>query len=420
MPPFSLQVTLKYLEAVLITGLFVGVGYLLHSEDPCFVTGKIDFSIVVLTLLTLFFGWPGLFGFLLVYGTALALFYPQFPIYQMLELLITGLILYFFYYLWETRLKHYALQKEYFRQKLDENSNAFYTLKAAYDQLEKAYMTKPHSLKDSVEKIMKMETEDTKEAKREFLRFLSQQYHVKKSYILTFDTDEHLLDFDALDLHASPDSEDLLIREALEKRQPVYIDFEREENQTRYLAVIPLRLPKGKMALLVIEDMLFTAFEQDTLLETTVVFSYFMQSLQKKHFIEEMRCRRHYLSEAFAYELCKMEKISREQGVPSSLIVLRSSDEAMMRRLYTFLQRNIRTVDSIQTLTVGKREFIIIVLFPFLKRVGVEGFVGRMKREMQRDQAMRVWLESDDFRYEIEEAGFAPFEHIVREKHDGA
>ncbi len=419
MSSFSLQTALKYLESLLITALFIGVGYLLHREDPCFITDKIDVSIVVLTLLTLFFGWPGLFGFLLIYGLGLALFYPYFPIYQMLELVIIGLILYFFYYLWETRLKRYALQKEYFRQKLDENSNAFYTLKAAYDQLEKAYITKPYSLKDSVEKIMQMATGDPAEAKREFLRFLSQYYHVKKACILTFDAGERLLGVDALDQHASPDPRDLLIREALEKRQPVYIDFEREKNQTACLAVIPLSLSDGGQTLLVIEDMLFTAFDKDTLLEITVVFSYFMQSLEKKRFLVEKRCRRHYLSEAFAFELCKMEKIVKEQGVTSSLIVLRSRNEAMMRRLYTFLLKRKRTIDSLQTLTVGQREFVIIMLFPFLKRSGVEGFLDRMKRDLQKDAQLHLWLESDDFRYDIVQAGFDQLETSLKEKHDG-
>lgn len=416
MPSLTLQTALKYVESLLIAVLFIGAGYLLHREDPCFIHEKIDVSILMLALVTLFFGWPGLFSFLLIYGLALYLFYPHFPVYQLLELTILGLVLYLFYYLWETRLKSYALQKEYFRKKLDENSNAFYTLKASYDQLEKAYITKPHSLKESVARIVEISTENPKEAKREFLKLLSQRYHVKKASVAIFDADRHIRTIDALEPDAHLDRNDLLIEEALEKGKPVYIDFEREENQTDYLAAIPFALSENATGMLVIEDMLFTSFDKDTLLEISVIFSYFMQNLEREHFLKRYNCRRHYLSEAFTFELCRMEQIEQEKGVPSSMIILRSADEAMMRRLYHFLSRRKRTIDIIQTLTIGGREFVIILLFPFLKKAGVEGFVSRMYADLSSDASMKQWLHGRTFRYEIIDASFSQLEKNLQNK----
>ncbi len=384
---------LKYAEAFIMSALFIAVGYILNSQDPCFLENRINISLFFLATLTLFFGWTGLLSFIIVYSLAMKTLYTTFDVYQLLQLSILGLILYLFQYVWDTKIKKQIVKEEYLSQKLSENSSAFYTLKASYDRLEKDYITKPFSLKDSLKKIINLTTNQNRGAKSEFLKFLSQIYQVRKSMMVTYEKGE-IREFYSLDKSDNFNQNDILIKRALSENIPVYIDFN-DNNQSSYLAVIPvISKEREKISLLVIKDMLFSSFNKDTLLQISVIFTYFVQSLEKKRFMELHGCNRPYLDEMFAFELCKLQQIEKLYDIPSSMITIKSTNREFMKKLLSIIKKEKRVIELIQTLTVNKTNYVIIVLFPFSNTSNVEGFLSRLKSKF-------TYIESKDFSYKI-------------------
>ncbi len=398
---FDTSIVIKYAESSIISLLFIFVGYLLNIQDPCFLENKLNISIFFIAILTLFFGWGGLLPFIVIYTLSMTIFYDTIDLYQILQLTLLGLILYLFQYVWHTRMKEQKVKEEYLNQKLNENTNAFYTLKASYDKIEKSYITKPFSLKNSLQKVIDL-TNTQSNSKVEFLKLLSQIYQVRKSMIIIYENDE-IAQLYSLDKNSKFNENDPLIKKAIQENSPIYVDLNDEHNQSKYLIVIPLKIEnKNKISLLVIEDILFSSFNKDTLLEISVIFTYFLQSLDKKNFMELNNCNRPYLTNDFAFELCKLKNIEKTYNIPSSIITFKSNNYDYIQKLLSTIKKEKRAIDIIQTLRVDNMNYAIMILFPFSNRSSVDGFFERLKNILiSSDKDLIKHINSKDFIYKI-------------------
>ncbi|NPA82600.1 MAG: hypothetical protein GXO31_08320 [Epsilonproteobacteria bacterium] len=351
-----------FLESIFITVVFFGVGYLIRSDDPAFLRSEIGLYIFVLAVLTLFYGWVGFITFLFMYGIFLLNFYKPFPTVDFLESTALGLLLFFFHFVWDREIKKSRAKEEYLNQKLSENSIAFYTLKASYDKLERSFLTKPFSLKDSLWKVM-LFIKEPKVAKEEFLKFLRENYFVEKAFI-----------FEGVSANR-----DLLVREAAKKRVPVYID-PLSAPKGGFMAVVPVFIG-DRSYFLAIEKIYFSFFDKEVLLEVAVIFTYFIQTLEKERFMSVKGCNKSYLSKEFAYELCKLKEIYKKYRVTSSILTFKSSDFIYMKNLYLKIKSQKRVIDLVQALRVKKSEYLIIVMLPFSNSKEAEGFLKRLKKD---------------------------------------
>ncbi len=400
-------VLIKYLESFLISFVFIGAGWLIESGDPCFLESKINLSLFVMAVLTLFYGWSGFFSFLVVYMISLHLFYDTFYLYQLLQLTALGLILFVFHFIWDKKIENSKVKEEYLNRKLTDNVNAFYMLKISYDRLERAYITKPFSLKDSLDKIAKLSKKESFSAKKEFLRFLSQVYQIKKSLIVEYGEDDFKSEEEF-------DKNDPLIKKAIEKRVPVYTDLDPNGDKTGSLAVIPFFLEEERGCLLVIKDMLFKLFNKDTLLQVAVIFGYFIQSMEKEKFIKLHNCyQKNYLDENFAFELCRLKNIYKVYNIRSSVAVLKSKNYEFMKKLLFLTREQKRAVDEIQTLVTKENYYVIIVLFPFSDKKSVMAFLLRLKDEAYKDQTLSHCLRSEEFIYKVGDINQNPLENLL-------
>ncbi len=406
---FNYRLIVKYAEALIISIIFITIGYAINSHDPCFIDNKINIALFVITVLTLFFGFAGLISFLIVYISAFFLFYETFALYKMLELLMLGLILYLFHYLWETKTQEEHIKNRYLTQRLEENTNAFYTLKTSYDQLEKSHITKPFGLFESLEKIINITRENPNRAELEFLKFLKQLYQVRKSFLLYYKKGkiEKLSQLEKNDIFEN----DILIKRAILKMTPVYVDFN-EKTDTKYLAVIPVATP-DEIALLVIEEISFNAFNKEVLLQICVIFTYFVQSVQKERFMEFHQCRRPYFNDDFTFELCKLQNIKDLYNISSSALSLKSTDLKYMTKLLSIIQKEKRALDLIQTLTVNKKRYVIIIVFVFSDRLAAEKFLSRVKKIMKEEKDYSTHAQPEDFEYKIADIEFNKFEKLL-------
>ncbi|MDQ7066885.1 MAG: hypothetical protein Q9M40_02155 [Sulfurimonas sp.] len=101
------------------------------------------------------------------------LLYPVFAYIEFLVALMMTLIFSEFHYYWGQKIKQAEIQANYRGAKLDELSKAFYTLKISHDQLEKNYVVKPMSIRNSIEYIINQkETIDADDTIRQQKRSL--------------------------------------------------------------------------------------------------------------------------------------------------------------------------------------------------------------------------------------------------------
>ncbi len=363
MKEYLFQNKKAFFESIAIISFLLFLGYLLDPKDPAFLNNGFNIFLFVLVVLTLFYGWMGFISFLFIYGLTLLYFYSPFPTLDFLEATAFGLLLFFFYFIWDREIKKSKAKEEYLEKKLSENAVAFYTLKASYDKLERSLLTKPFGMKDALWKVL-LFIKDEKVAKEEFLKFLKDNYFVEKALILE-------------DVKKSAD---LLVKEALDKKMPVYVDIDTKNRLKSFICVIPVFIAK-KSYFLAIEDIYFSRFDKNTLLEIAVIFTYFIQTLEKENFLKNKNCLKSYLSKDFAYELCKLKEIYKKYKVTSSILIFRSDNFSYMKNLYLKIKSQKRVIDMVGAMKIKNRDYFIIVLLPFSNKKEAEGFLYRFGDE---------------------------------------
>lgn len=362
----------KYFEIFFISFAFIGAGYLIESKDPCLFFAKINFSLFMISLLTLFYGESGLLIFLALCSLSCKLFYDSVPAYHFLQMTALGILLYLFYFIWHKRVRDFKVKEKYFDEKLKESVAAFYTLKASYDKLERDLLTKPFSLSNSLKHISKLYNESDERAKEEFLKLLRELYFVEKSFIVIFENDE---------FKGKVDIDDPLFKRVFNKMIPLYLDVSKKNQKSKYLCAIPAQSGK-KRFFLVIEKMPFSFFNKDALLEIAVIFTYFVQSLQKEELLSSANCEK-FFSKEFSFEFCKLKKIYELYKISSSFAVLRSKNFSLMKRVFLSVKEEKRGIDVMDAFRDGEGYYTIALLFPFSDEKNANKFFLRVMEHLR-------------------------------------
>lgn len=372
MKKYSLKNRSAILESLFLTAFFLLMGYFLNPKDPAFLRDGFNIFLFLLAVLALFYGWVGFISFLTLYGAFLLYFYHPFPVLDFLESVAFGLLLFFFHFVWDREIKKSKAKEEYLERKLLENSIAFYTLKASYDKLERSLLLKPFGMKEALWKVLAF-IKEPKIAKEEFLKFLEDNYFVEKASI-----------FENIEKSADP-----LVKEAMKRKVCVYVDIKSKEILKSYLAVIPVFIGE-KSYFLAIEKIYFNRFDKNTLLEIAVIFTYFIQTLEKELFVKEKECFRNYLNRDFAYELCKLADIYRTYKITSSILTFKSNDFKYMKNLYLKIKSQKRVIDMLQAMKIKNRDYLIILMLPFSDKKDAENFLSRIKDLNLKEIAYRI------------------------------
>ncbi len=175
----------------------------------------------------------------------------------------------------------------------------------------------------------------------------------------------------------------------MKRKVCVYVDIKSKEILKSYLAVIPVFIGK-RSYFLAIEKIYFNRFDKNTLLEIAVIFTYFIQTLEKELFVKEKECFRNYLNRDFAYELCKLADIYRTYKITSSILTFKSNDFKYMKNLYLKIKSQKRVIDMLQAMKIKNRDYLIILMLPFSDKKDAENFLSRIKDLNLKEIAYRI------------------------------
>jgi hypothetical protein len=372
----------SYLETALLVLGFIFFGYLIEPADPLLVHYELIYIVILMTIITMFHGIGN--GLLAIFIIALAMdfLYPVFPIEFLLKLFILVLIFGEFHYFWNRKIIQNKSKNSYLRSKLNELSNAFYTLKISHDQLEKNYVFKPMSLRNSIRQLKDAYTEK-KDFFKKFLTLLDKSFGVNSAEFCVVKNNKIYSVYDT-EFKKKMDSSDPMIEMALAKQSPIYVSSAEVNNNSKFLAVIPAVSDDEVKGLLLITEMPFLSFNKDTLLSISILISYFLDEIEKWNIIEKSATKSPLVDNEFYFELMRLYKISMEFDVQSTMLVLKSKDRLLAHLVLEKARASLRSLDIVSAHHSDDYE-VLGILFPFADKTSAEGFLTRLLQLLKLD-----------------------------------
>ena len=401
-----------YSETMIILFLYLGAGYLIDSTDICIINAKFSFIVILLAVITLFHGFENGLLALSIIALVMWLSYPIFPYIKFLVALMMTLIYSEFHYYWTQKIKAAEIQANYRGSKLDELSKAFYTLKISHDQLEKNYVIKPMSIRNSIEYIINeqivIKQDDLIEKKNEeyynrFLLLLERSFNVSSALIIykkDYKNESTYLKYEnsaiayGINSHKREKQEildDYLVDKAIGRKTPIYISDETGEativnnKDSPYLAAIPALDDSKVTSVLVIEKMPFMAFNRENLTSITILLEYFSIEISHKDFLSHENELTLVEDKKFQYEFERLKYLYHKFNVNSILLVLRINNELQATRIYEKVQKMLRSLDMV-TLVKNNGLYYITLLFPLHDKAAALGYLNRLLGALEEEK----------------------------------
>jgi len=392
-----------YAETLIIVTAYLVFGYFIDPDDICMLNSQISYILILLSIITLFHGFENGILAVVILAFAMWYFYPSFQYVEFLIALLMTMIFSEFHYYWTQKIKTAEINANYRGDKLDELSKAFYTLKISHDQLEKNYVIKPMSIRNSIEFIInknyEISLDDSFEDKkreyyRNFLELLEKSFNVNSAAIIykknDFDTEYiNAINADVVQsstlekIEAEDIVKDYLVDEAISRGIAIYISDEVGEpttnssNNSEYLAAIPAMHKNKAIAVLAIKKMPFMSFNREILTSISILLEYFSIEIRKKDILSISDEVSIIKDEGFRFEYDRLKKLYEKYNVNSIVLVLKVDNELQAVRIYEKNQKLLRSLDLV-TMVQEHGFFYIPLMFPLHDRAAALGYLNRL------------------------------------------
>ncbi|SFV53833.1 Extracellular Matrix protein PelD [hydrothermal vent metagenome] len=376
-----------YLETMAIIGSYIGVGYLINPKDILMLDSEFSFVTILLAIVTLFHGMSsGVFALVLL-GTTMKLGYEEFNYMYFLRESVLMLIFGEFHYYWTRTIKQHAIEDKFTRQKLSELSKAFYMLKISHDQIEKSYVVKPMSIRNSILTIKeKFDIDNPEIFYQEFLMLLQKTLNIERAFLLSVEDEESMTMMAQTDKDEIFYKDDLIVQDAMIKKKPIYISSDDLYNGSRYLAAIPVVMEDRLIGLFIISKMPFMSFNKDNLISATILISYMFDELYKLRILNHIDDFLYRFQDNFRFEVYRLYNLNQKFKIESTILIFKSYDKVKTHMLHELVGSNLRSLDLMSYLTTENFDAVAI-LFPLADRSSVKGFVNRIYNNMHIDSS---------------------------------
>ncbi|MDK9692622.1 MAG: PelD GGDEF domain-containing protein [Sulfurimonas sp.] len=393
-----------YAETLAIVALYLLVGYLINPEDACMLHREVPYVLVLLAVITLFHGFENGVLAMGIVTFAMWYFYPSFEHVQFLVVLMMTMIYSEFHYYWIKKIQTAEINADYRGVKLDELAKAFYTLKISHDQLEKNYVIKPMSIRNSIEQILNKNREigtehDTTQRDREyytnFLVLLEKSFNVDSAIIIYKKDDqsnEPLSEITANIVYGHNIQEEekteeifknYLVDKAVSRMTAIYISDKFGEPTTTsdisndYIAALPA-IQSGKVvSVLIIKKMPFMAFNRENLTSISILMEYLSIEMRHKDVLQLTGEIEIIKDEKFRFEYARLKYLYEKYQVASIVLVLRIDNELQATRAYEKVVKMLRSLDMV-TIVEQNELYYITLMFPLHDKAAALGYLNRL------------------------------------------
>lgn len=380
------------LETLLLPGLAIALGLLLHPQDPIWSEGDFPWAWFAPVIVALRYGpLAGLGGAVVLLGGWLLVnfgHYERFPQLFFLGGLILVLIVGEFSSLWQARTRRAENVQLYLDQRLEHLVRQYYLLRLSHDRLEQELIGRPMSMRDALATLQSVDAQqqDPAQGAQTLLRLLA-QYCQLESAALHAATDDQAEAEPVARIGSGTeplDTRDPLVLQALETRKLCHISqLLTHQQQTRYLAVAPLLDLGGEIyGLLVIEDMPFFSLQDENLQTINLLLGYYTDGLAMQTLARPLVERIPDCPADFAFEAQRLAHMRDTTRVPSIIVALEFLPRAIERGLPSQIERLKRELDESWLITGPERQ-VLAVLMPLGDQATAEGYINRLENWAQ-------------------------------------
>ena len=364
-----------YLETIIIVALYLSIGFFVDKNDICILEADVSYILVLLAVITLFHGMASGILAMSIIGLCMWYFYEVFDYVEYLVSLLMTLLFSEFHYYWNRKINDAVAESDYRGIKLDELSKAFYTLKISHDQLEKNYVLKPMSLRNSIG-VIKDSHYDEQENYEKFLQLLEKAFRITVATVVEIKEDSFKVITCSSGAKVEDTFDDILIQNVLDRKKPIYIS-DNVNQQSKYIAVIPAIEQDTVVGLLLIEEMPFMSFNKENLISISILFEYFFNEIRKLKVLSSIENIKMVKDGDFRFEYDRLYNIKKMYGVNSITLVFKVHNRLIAERVFYSIEKLLRSLDIVTMINYEKINYIAI-LFPFSDKAAAFGFINRL------------------------------------------
>ena len=363
--------------------IFAG-GYFFDKSDPLLVHYEFSFLILWLAIVTLFYGLN--MGLLMWTNFTVVSFftYKDDPIFTsvLLENLFFVFLFGLFFSNLHSKMDKYKMKTNYLQLRLKELTNAFFTLKISHDKLESIYIIQPASFRFVIAEILESSKHNVPtESAKNTLRVLKKFFAVNSAMIWRIKNNRPHQPFASIgNIDEQIDSNDKLIQEAIGQKRAIYLNDLENKEQTSYLYAIPFIDKRDNVvALLIIKEIPFLFYHEDTLLKINVVFNYIWTEYKKRASLDkivnrqngniELKNENHERQDIvdFKLEVTRLNNILNGFNIDSRIYVMATTNKNLHLEIADFLYNNeiLEILDQSIALECGKN-YVHFILIPFV------------------------------------------------------
>lgn len=337
-----------FVETIGMLLLYLAIGYAIDPNDTLMISSDIIFLMAFISIITLFYGMIN--GLLIVVILSIVMFvlYDKFEYYTLLKALIFVLVLGKFHEMWSYSLRQAQTEKELLSDKLYELGTRFYALKLSHDQLELNYILKPVSLRKMMLEIING-FKDNSKSHAEIVTLIAKTYNIHRMSICDYSDGKCEVQASYGENSTKPTDDDPLIRHAVEESSIVYISDHVEE-ETPYLAVIPIVLEKEIKAMILIEDMPFMSFTENNIISLSFLIDIFYMAIHRREMLEYNNIMKEF-GVIFRFDYTRIYSLYNKFKVDSAVLVFKTNSELAAHQLnevYVSMQRGLDTYGTVE------------------------------------------------------------------------
>jgi len=404
---------LQAFEVVLFAMVILGVGYYFDKKDILLIHYDFSFLILWLAIVTLFYGLAMGLVMWITFAGLTTFLYLEDPIY--ITILLENLAFVFLFGLFfsnlHSEIDKSKIQNRYFQLRLKELTSAFFTLKISHDKLESIYITQPASFRFVISEVLESCEHNTPElSAKNSLKVLKKFFSVNSAMIYKVHHGSLGRCFSSIgDIDINVKKDDKLIKEVLSTKRAIYLKDLEEKEQTAYIYAVPFLDKRNKIvALLIVKDIPFLFYNEDTLLKINVVFTYIWTEYKKRASLNKIESNRekesisiyenheHQLIVDFKLEVARLINILDGFGIESRIYAISTESAKVDREIHDFIYLNeeLDILDQHISLTCNNK-YIHFILFPFMSLPSMYQKAKVLDKKLNKIEVFEEGLESN-------------------------
>ncbi len=386
-------------ETGLITLLAVLIGRLASPSDPFYLASQYPWLWLAPLLVALRYGaLPGVVSSAILFAAWLA-WVPggleaEIPKLYFLGGLLSTMICGEYSGIWRTRVRRTTEINNYLEDRVERITKRLYLMRLSHDRLEQELLTRPVTLRDALTELRRLIAGKTGNepmpGAQEFIEFLSQHCQVEVASIYTVSQT-------GADIRLGELQGRLGEPPQLRENDPLYLnacDHGRLAHvqalsysghaATEQLVVAPMLAANKKIiGVLAVSNMPFFALNEDNLQTMQVLLSAYSDGISSATTVLPLLARHPGCPASFVGELVILQRIQRDFGIDSHIVVLIFDHGRGGADMYEHVLRQRRAPDVIWPVENLKGKSYIINQMPLSGRAAVEGYLVRTETSLK-------------------------------------